>query len=40
MNLPDAFVPVAFTTRSEFAESVHFGAVVGLNCDGSASLRA
>ena len=27
---PEAFVPVAVTTRSGFDESVHFGAVVGL----------
>ncbi len=40
MNLTDAFVPVAFTTRSEFAESVHFGAVVGLHRDGSIALAA
>ena len=29
MATPDAFVPVAITTRSGFDESVHFGAVVG-----------
>lgn len=40
MNLTDAFVPVAFTTRSGFAESVHFGAVVGLNRDGSIAFAA
>lgn len=35
MSLPDAYVPVAITQRSGFDESVHFGAVVGLNPDGS-----
>ncbi len=40
MNLPDAFVPVAYTTRSGFVESVHFGAVVALNRDGSIAFAA
>ena len=35
MSLPDAYVPVAITQRSGFDESVHFGAVVGLDTDGS-----
>ncbi len=35
MATPDAFVPVAITRRSDFDESVHFGAVVGLAADGS-----
>lgn len=35
MSRPEAFVPVALTSRSQFPESVHFGAVVGLSRDGS-----
>ncbi|MCB0957502.1 MAG: asparaginase [Ilumatobacteraceae bacterium] len=35
MTTPDAFVPVAITSRSGLDESVHFGAVVGLERDGS-----
>ncbi len=34
MSSPDAFAPVAITTRSGFDESVHFGAVVGLGPTG------
>ncbi len=34
MAFPEAFVPVAITTRSGFDESVHFGAVVGLGPSG------
>ncbi len=34
MATPEAFVPVAITSRSGFDESVHFGAVVGLGPDG------
>jgi L-asparaginase II len=35
VSLPDAYVPVAITDRSGFDESVHFGAVVALDTDGS-----
>jgi L-asparaginase II len=35
VSLPDAYVPVAITQRSGFDESVHFGAVVALDTDGS-----
>ena len=38
MATPEAFVPVAITTRSGFDESVHFGAVVGVGRDGSIEL--
>ncbi|MFN8021558.1 MAG: asparaginase [Acidimicrobiales bacterium] len=34
MSRPDAFVPVAITTRSGFDESVHFGALVVLDRSG------
>ncbi|MFM2077749.1 MAG: hypothetical protein RJA49_1639 [Actinomycetota bacterium] len=34
MATPDAFVPVAITTRNEFLESVHFGAVVAIGRTG------
>ncbi len=40
MSQPDAFVPVALTTRSGLAESVHFGAVVGVDADGSVAFAA
>lgn len=33
--LPDAFVPVAITNRSGLDESVHFGAAVAIDPDGS-----
>ena len=35
MSRPDAFAPVAITTRSGVAESVHFGAIAALDSDGS-----
>lgn len=35
MSALDAYVPVAVTQRSGFDESVHFGAVVALDTDGS-----
>ncbi len=38
MSRPDAFVAVALTSRSQFPESVHFGAVVGLERDGSVAF--
>lgn len=38
MSRPDDFVPVAVTSRSGFPESVHFGAVVALNADGSVAF--
>lgn len=34
MSRPDAYVPVAITTRSGFDESVHFGVAVGLGPSG------
>lgn len=34
MATPDAFAPVAITTRNDFPESVHFGAVVALGPNG------
>ncbi len=40
MSRPEAFVPVALTSRSQFAESVHFGAVVALERDGSVAFSA
>ena len=40
MTTPDAFVPVAITSRSGLDESVHFGAVVGLAADGSVAFAA
>ncbi len=39
MATPDAFVPVAITRRSDFDESVHFGAVVGFAADGSVAYE-
>ena len=38
MAVPDDFAPVAITRRSEFDESVHFGAVVGLGRNGNVEL--
>lgn len=38
--LPDAFVPIAITSRSDFDESVHFGAAVVLAADGSVAWSA
>lgn len=38
MATPDAFAPVAITTRNDFQESVHFGAVVALDPDGNVEL--
>ena len=38
MATPEAFVPVAVTTRNDFLESVHFGAVVALGTDGEVQL--
>lgn len=35
MATPDDFAPIAITTRSGLDESVHYGAVVGLERDGS-----
>jgi L-asparaginase II len=40
VSLPDAYVPVAITERSGFDESVHFGAVVALDRDGSIAFAA
>jgi len=40
MANPEAFVPVAITTRSGYEESVHFGAVVGLAPNGDVALAA
>jgi L-asparaginase II len=34
MSLPDAYVPVAITSRSGFDESVHYGALVALGPSG------
>jgi L-asparaginase II len=38
MARPDQFVPVAITDRSGFDESVHFGALVALDTDGSVAF--
>ena len=38
MATPDAFAPVAITIRSDFLESVHFGAVVALGPSGEVEL--
>lgn len=38
MATPDAFVPVAITTRNDFLESVHFGAAVALGPTGEVEL--
>jgi L-asparaginase II len=38
MAAPDDFAPVAITRRSEFDESVHFGAVVGLGPHGDVEV--
>jgi len=38
MASPEAFVPVAVTTRSGYDESVHFGAVVALAPNGDVAL--
>ena len=38
MALPDAYVPVAITDRSGYDESVHFGALVALDTDGSVAF--
>ena len=38
MAAPDDFVPVAITRRSDFDESVHFGAVVGLGPTGGVEV--
>ena len=40
MARPDDFVPVAVTSRSGLDESVHFGAVVVLDRDGSVAYSA
>lgn len=40
MARADAFVPIAQTSRSGFAESIHFGAVVALDRDGSVLTSA
>ncbi|HEY4331592.1 MAG TPA: asparaginase, partial [Ilumatobacteraceae bacterium] len=40
MIRPDEFVPVALTTRSGCPESVHFGAVVGLDSEGEIAFTA
>ena len=40
MNPTEVYVPVALTTRSGFPESVHFGAVVALDRDGSIAFNA
>ena len=34
MAAPEDFAPIAVPSRSGLDESVHFGAVVGLGCDG------
>lgn len=39
-SLPDAFVPVAITSRSGLDESVHFGAAVAIGADGSVAWAA
>jgi L-asparaginase II len=39
MSLPDAFVPIAITTRSGVDESVHFGALVVLGPSGEIELE-
>ena len=39
MSLPDAFVPIAITSRSGFDESVHFGALVVLGPSGAIELQ-
>ena len=38
MATPDAFAPVAITTRNDFLESVHFGAAVALGPTGEVEL--
>lgn len=38
MTRPDAYVPVAITTRSGFDESLHFGMAVGLAPDGDVAF--
>jgi len=38
MANPEAFVPIAITTRSGYDESVHFGAVVGLAANGDVAF--
>jgi L-asparaginase II len=38
MVTTDDFAPIAVTTRNGFDESVHFGAMVGLNADGSTAF--
>ena len=40
MSRPEAFVPLAKTTRSDHDESVHFGALVALERDGSVAFAA
>lgn len=40
MSRADSFVPIAQTTRSGAPESLHFGAVVALDRDGSVVARA
>ena len=40
MTSPDAYVPIAVTTRSGFTESFHLGAVVALRADGSVAFTA
>ena len=40
MSRADAFVPIAQTTRSGAPESLHYGAVVALDSDGSIVARA
>jgi L-asparaginase II len=40
VSRPEAYAPVAVTTRSGVAESVHFGAVVALNRDGTVAFSA
>lgn len=38
MATTDDFAPIAVTTRNDFDESVHFGAMVGLHSDGSVAF--
>lgn len=40
MSAADGYVPMAVTSRSGLDESVHFGAVVALEADGSVSFAA
>ena len=39
-SLPDAYAPVAITDRSGFDESVHFGAAIAIDADGTVVASA